>query len=260
MRIDHKRPLLAFFVVLTVCAFIVLNGLRGQAAVMAALHAGTGRVVKGVELVAIRATQQEGAARELMEPPVLGAAASAATAAPAAGQLPAITDGGPERAGAAPAETGPATSGQRPGQPARTHGHHHGAPHRTQHAHDGVVGPDDDGSDHPGRSHHGRGNHDLRGHEARLGQPHAVRHLTGRLTHGVERLLDRHAGPADDRGHQRRHGYEYRGRGHDERGRGHDNHDHDRDHDHRGRGHGHAHQDRGFSHDRGRHLGWERRH
>jgi hypothetical protein len=251
MRIDHKRPLLAFFVVLGVCTFIVLNGLRGQAAVVAALHAGTGRVVAGVELVTIRAAHQQPAARELREPPVLRAVGSDASTVTVAGRLPA-SSGAPDPQPAAPAhpEAGPATSsqhavgqhpagqhegGQSPGdRSGRGHGHHHGAD-TAQQAHGGTSA-DHDGGDHQGRAHHGQ-----------MAAQRAIHHLTRHLTHGVGRLLDRHAGPAEDRGHALGRWFDGRGHGHQARGNGQD--------------HGRGHRVRGLGHDRGRHVpGWGRRH
>ena len=219
MSADHKRPLLAFALVLVVFVIIVVDGLRGQAAVMTALRSGAGQVVKGAELVAIRAHATP--SHQMMEPPVLDAAGTSPDGASPAAQAAA------QPTPTVPAASAPAVHGQQPAGPA--------------HPHPGFSAT----VQHPG--HHGHAHqpreHSDRGHEGRASGQQVVQHLT----HQLGQLLGQHAGPVPGRGPESRSD---RGRGHGQRG----HEDHGRGRENRGR----SHEDRGHGHAWGHHHGWTR--
>ncbi|GAA2152328.1 hypothetical protein GCM10009844_35570 [Nocardioides koreensis] len=224
MSANHKRPLLAFAMVLVVCVLIVVDGLRGQAAVVTALRSGAGRVVEGVQLVAIKA--HEPTSRRLMEPPVLDAARASHVASPA-GQ-PA-----PQRLGQ------PVAQPEEPTQPVSTPASAPASPGKQPH---GPGGPHAHASTvvrHPGHPGHAQQSqeHGDRGPGALSPGQHAVLHLSDQLG----QLLDLHEGRGPGRGPE---SGSDRGRGHGQRS-----------HEDRGRGHGHEH---GRGHAWGHHHGWTR--
>ena len=207
MSADHKRPLLAFALVLVVFVIIVVDGLRGQAAVMTALRSGAGQVVKGAELVAIGAHATP--SHQMMEPPVLDAAGTSPDGAspaaqPAAQPTPTV-----------PAASAPAIHGQQPAGPA--------------HPHPGSSAT----VQHPGHAHQPR-EHGDRSHEGRASGQQVVQHLT----HQLGQLLGQHDGPVPGRGPESRsdRGRDHAQRGHEDHGRGREN----RGRSHEDRGHGHA--------------------
>jgi len=199
MSADHRRPLFAFVLVLVVCVIIMVNGLKGQAVVVA-LRTGAGHVVRGVELVATRGDHGQ-QSRQLMEPPVLQAGATTVFVAQPATPAAPVS---PESSTSPTAPAGGHAHAQQPSTPVPLAQPHPAAGHG--HGHHGEVAQDEG-----------------RGHRTDASQ-HSAQQVVHGLTHDVEQLLGVHEDTGPSRGpgagETRAHGHG-RGADHDPGVRGH---------------------------------------